>query len=415
MTWHQSYRAISLTSFLERLTTEGWFWAAKRLSGNDTGLTGGHQAGIYLPKWFFESVFPEICTTSLYNPRTKVSSCYFPGNDVSAHNISAIYYNSKFFPERRLLKKYNEFRFTGWGGHKASPLQDSENTGSITIVAGRRMGDDTTLIAWVCANAEQEDQVETWLGRELLPGQVVGRDRIENRELTNTIRQLAQEHLDDIWLKEFPTGEQIFASVTKAIPFDTWTKGVDALLLKRRALEFAIFENIEKAHLLPNVSSGFSTVDDFLSLALSVANRRKSRAGHSLELNLSSIFACSKLKFEEQATTENKKKPDFLFPSGQAYNNPAFPQDRLHMLGAKTCCKDRWRQIINEADRITPKHLFTLQEGVSLNQLDEMKQNQIVLVVPKPNKKSFPVERRSEVMDLETFVQFIRHSQAVQI
>lgn len=56
------------------------------------------------------------------------------------------------------------------------------------------------------------------------------------------------------------------------------------------------------------------------------------------------------------------------------------------MLGAKTTCKDRWCQVLNEADRIPNKHLFTLQRGVTRNQLQEMKDEHLTLVVPKDNK-----------------------------
>jgi hypothetical protein len=36
--------------------------------------------------------------------------------------------------------------------------------------------------------------------------------------------------------------------------------------------------------------------------------------------------------------------------------------------------QDRWRQILNAADRIRVKHLLTLQEGVSPAQMAEMRQ-----------------------------------------
>ena len=42
-----------------------------------------------------------------------------------------------------------------------------------------------------------------------------------------------------------------------------------------------------------------------------------------------------------------------------------FDSNKLTMLASKTTCKDRWRQILNEADRIKIKHLFTLQQGIS--------------------------------------------------
>jgi len=49
-----------------------------------------------------------------------------------------------------------------------------------------------------------------------------------------------------------------------------------------------------------------------------------------------------------------------------------------------TTCKDRWRQVINEADRIPEKHLFTLQPTISKNQLREMTDEKVHLVVPSP-------------------------------
>ena len=81
------------------------------------------------------------------------------------------------------------------------------------------------------------------------------------------------------------------------------------------------------------------------------------------------------------------------------------------MLASKTCCKDRWRQVISEADRIKPKHLFTLQQGVSSNQLTEMYENGIILVVPQPIMKSFPEKFRPQIMNLTGFVEYIRESQ----
>ena len=84
------------------------------------------------------------------------------------------------------------------------------------------------------------------------------------------------------------------------------------------------------------------------------------------------------------------------------------------MLASKTCCKDRWRQVISEADRIKPKHLFTLQQGVSSNQLTEMYENGIILVVPQPIAASFPEDYRSKIMNLTGFVDFIKTSQRGQ-
>ncbi len=42
--------------------------------------------------------------------------------------------------------------------------------------------------------------------------------------------------------------------------------------------------------MLGQIAEGFATVNDFITLANSVSNRRKSRAGKSLELHLESLF-----------------------------------------------------------------------------------------------------------------------------
>ncbi|WP_275039601.1 type II restriction endonuclease, partial [Vibrio vulnificus] len=142
--------------------------------------------------------------------------------------------------------------------------------------------------------------------------------------------------------------------------------GADKQLLERRNAEYSLYRKVEVIHVLDKIREGFDSVDDFISLANSVSNRRKSRSGRSLEIHLENIFTEEGLvTFDTQSVTENNKKPDFLFASGEAYHNLSYPAEKLRMLAVKTTCKDRWRQVLNEANRIDNIHLFTLQEGVS--------------------------------------------------
>ena len=78
------------------------------------------------------------------------------------------------------------------------------------------------------------------------------------------------------------------------------------------------------------------------------------------------------------------------------------------MLGAKTTLKDRWRQILNEADRIPAKHLLTLQEGVSENQFAEMEAAQVQLVVPEPLIKSYPDSVQPKLKTVQDFLADLR-------
>ena len=103
--------------------------------------------------------------------------------------------------------------------------------------------------------------------------------------------------------------------------------------------------------------------------------------------------------------TEGNKKPDFIFPSAAAYHDMLFPAERLVFLGSKTTCKDRWRQVLNEANRIPHKYLFTLQEGVSPNQLDEMRDENLTLVVPKALHKSYP--KGGDIITLRDFIEVV--------
>lgn len=90
--------------------------------------------------------------------------------------------------------------------------------------------------------------------------------------------------------------------------------------------------------------------------------------------HLASIFKENDLRFTAQAKTEENKRPDFIFPSQEDYFDVNFPVNKLVSLATKTTCKDRWRQILNEANRLRNrnKYLCTLQQGISTTQLEEM-------------------------------------------
>lgn len=400
------FKSFSITRFLEEIDRDNYLWFVKRLSGNDTGLTGSHQVGLYLPKRFVEKAFPEICTIKRYNPDFFLNECYFPNEDLSVEKVRAIYYNSKYFPERGLKKKYNEFRLTRWGGSN-NPIQDTENTGSICILAVSRKHLKAFAVAWIATSVEEENIIESWLGKEVEPSRFILQPS-ENLQMQNRKLEL---QLPVEWKKYFPTGGEIFQLIIRRIPSNKWNASVDELLLKRRELEFQIFEIVEKNKVLPEIKNGFNSVETFIKYAHSISNRRKSRSGTSLELNIKAIFIDKKIAFSANVVTENKKKPDFLFPSAKAYHDSSFPSGNLNMLASKTCCKDRWRQIINEANRIKKKYLFTLQQGVSKNQLKEMKDNNIQLVVPQPFLNTFPKEWRKSLLTLGDFVEFIRNRQ----
>lgn len=173
--------------------------------------------------------------------------------------------------------------------------------------------------------------------------------------------------------------------------------------------EEELFRAFEKHIVSKTLKIGFgkdgNDVDEFISFSLSVHNRRKARMGKSLEHHLNKIFTENELSFSHGKNTEGKKTPDFLFPGVAQYQDMSFPPERLLMLGAKSTCKDRWRQVLNEADRIKLKHLVTLQPGISKDQTDEMQTENLQLVVPTAVHRSYSADQQKWLMNLSQFIE----------
>lgn len=390
---------MNIESWLEEIANSDWRVFVKRLSANDTGATGAHQVGVYIPKAVLGEVFPTLDNTATANP-----DVCFPAtvdsHDLQEQELRAIYYNQK---------TRNEKRITRWAtGVDYTPLQDPENTGALALFAFLKhgSGDAQYLRVWVCQGLDEEMLVEAHLGEvdpqstRFGPGdQIFG-------GMTSDVSPLSVAY-PAIWSDHFPSGRDVIQFLFER-HFHA-ELGVDKRLLKRRETEFELFLAVEKDHVMPLLRNGFDDVESFISIANSISNRRKSRSGRSLEIHLEYIFQEEGLnRFGTQCVTEGHKKPDFLFPDCDSYKDRSFPDSKLRMLAVKTTVKDRWRQILNEANRITESHLFTLQQGVSLNQFEEMKQERVKLVVPQPLHDSFPKEIRGELLSLESFIRETR-------
>lgn len=93
------------------------------------------------------------------------------------------------------------------------------------------------------------------------------------------------------------------------------------------------------------------------------------------------------------------------------YHNPAFDPLRLTMLCVKSTCKDRWRQVLAEADRIDRKHLLTLEASISRHQTDEMQAKNLQLVLPRGLHETYTPVQQAWLMDISSFVILVRERQ----
>lgn len=192
---------------------------------------------------------------------------------------------------------------------------------------------------------------------------------------------------------------------------DTISDDPDTLLLAWLDREEQLFRALEEVIIGERIKDGFNCVDSFIQYSLSVQNRRKSRMGHALQNHLTEVFTLNGLRFTAQARTEAGNKPDYIFPSVADYHNPAFNAALLVMLGVKSSAKDRWRQILPEAERIPHKHLCTLQSGISENQTEQMYQQNVQLVIPSSIQPTYSDHQRTRLLDLKGFIDLVRGKQ----
>ncbi len=218
---------------------------------------------------------------------------------------------------------------------------------------------------------------------------------------------------------DFPKGETVSAKAReiqeKIYDHTEYLRiNPDLKLIEYTRVEYALFRHMEQAKYMDSVRDGFDDLDAFVQLALSLLNSRKSRAGKGFENQIGAILTANGLLFQEQVKTEGSKRPDFVFPSGAAYHDMGRSPDKLVVLAAKTTCKDRWRQILTEAKRMEnePKWLITLQQGNSVQQLNEMMEDNVRLVVPEPYIRSYPAEYRGSIWPFKKFIGYVReHAQ----
>lgn len=186
----------------------------------------------------------------------------------------------------------------------------------------------------------------------------------------------------------------------------------DAALVAWLDHEETMFRRLERKIVAERLAKGFvsdgvADVDGFLKYSLEVQNRRKSRMGRALENHLAAVFRAFDLTFEAQAATERGNKADFLFPSSTAYHDERFPPARLTFLAAKSTCKDRWRQILPEAQRVWPKHLLTLEPAISSSQTDQMRAERVQLVIPAAIQSSYRAEQRDWIISVSDFLRYV--------
>lgn len=363
----------------------------KFLSGNDCGKTDSHQYGIYLPKqaWQFFTPFPPARGR---NDKHEVRIDW-QGGERSTDSVVTWY-----------GKRKSEYRLTRFG--LEFPYLSADRVGDLIVLIPTG---PSSFSAFVFESADDIANIQAALGVEAIGGWGVfdsaGAAAVDQADdcIAGRFRQFADQ------LAAFPEGELFSQTALDALSSCIGgfrQRTVDERLVNLVRAEYDLFRMVESRLCEDEVRGPFSTIDDFLKIAASIMNRRKSRAGRSMENHVGHLLKAENIPFEPRPRIEGE--PDVVIPSKSAYDDGSYPKERLFMLGIKTTCKDRWRQVTREAPRISTKHLITLQEGITEPQLAEMQNQNVVLVVPSGLHRHYPAAARSRLMDFEGFIRRVR-------
>lgn len=383
-----------ISPYCERAITEALEYNSallKYISANDVGLTNSHQYGFYLPAeiWNIFTPYPPTRGQNFDHP---VVITWQDGR-VTDSMIKWYGTNTRY-----------EYRLTRFG--KDFPFRTYDNLGDLLVLIPKSHNE---ISAYVLDLEDDISEIQSVLGVELIRSWAIYRsgDEFQITEdvcLRNKFRTFAES------VSTLPNGNLFSETTREAIleclpGFESLSS--DEKLLKLYREEYNLYKMVERKIFQPQVCRLFTSIDEFLETAMTIFQTRKPRAGRSLENHVEYLFQRSGIPFQMRQSLDNTK-PDIVIPDKAAYDNPSYPSEKLFIIGVKTTCKDRWRQVTREAPRISKKYILTLQGGISINQLQEMQQTNVKLIVPKPLHNEYPSIFRSTLYSIDQFIELIQ-------
>lgn len=395
--------------------------AVKRLSAVEADETRSNQHEYQATKAMLEFMGRPA-------DKTLIPACFIYLSDEDepvVEDASLTLYDSRKNQKHRSA----EYRFY----FPTTAVSQSAVEGDLLVIAKRR---DGGILVVVAANASSISRQIEWLfgfsGAEhagfLVKSEFeTEKDRIAfaSRFILESIGipvEAAEDNfLEDLLRKfsgKFPTTREFSDHARGTLKDIAPCDDPDAALMAWMEREEVLFRTLERHLISDRLTKGFAAngtagvdVEGFIAFSLSIQNRRKSRVGLSLENHVELLFKENKIQYDRTKATENKSKPDFLFPSQKAYQDEKFDALRLTMLGVKSTCKDRWRQVLAEADRISDKHLLTLEVAISESQTKEMASKRLQLVLPRSLHGTYSMQQQKELMDVSEFIGVVRERQ----
>ncbi len=360
----------------------------KFISPNDVGITGSHQCGFYMP----------FSAWSMYTP-------YAPKKGENRDHEVRIIWPDRV--TRSKIKWYgketrHEYRLTCFGKDFSYLIPDT--VGDLLVIIPKSTSE---FFAYVLDDDDDIDEIITALGVSPFEHWAVydnGKPVIEGEN--ECIEKKILGFIKD--LTSFPSGSD-FSKKTREILLNCYKNfselSPDDALLKYYQTEYQLFQYAERQICHAEIARVFRDIDDFLKTAASIMNRRKSRAGRSLENHVDYILQNSNIPHKMQPKIDGC--PDIIIPDEKAYYDNSYQKEKIFIVGLKTTCKDRWRQVLNEGIKIKKKYILTLQPSISGRQLEDMRKANVSLIIPKKLQKDYPKNRSIEILELDKFIQLV--------
>lgn len=174
-------------------------------------------------------------------------------------------------------------------------------------------------------------------------------------------------------------------------------------------------DKIYEEYLKAQEKIGQETIDDCLKntdrieyneldkFFLSISQSRKSRAGSAFEFIIREMLIRLEYPFSEQVVIGGAK-PDYVLPSKQYFLEK--PLDSI-LLTAKRTLRERWRQIVTEANKAYGYFLATIDKKVSQNQIKQASEHKVYIVVPISIKQS--IEHYNTAYNVISFENFFEN------
>lgn len=198
----------------------------------------------------------------------------------------------------------------------------------------------------------------------------------------------------------------------RSIPQSIFSEIVDSKLLTSN---FGNIEPEELKKLLSEVIGDYtgSVFPYFYELSLSTTNSRRSRAGKTFESLIEKTLSILGVPFENQSQLGTSfykehslgKKVDLIIPGRLAYEQR---RSSCGIISVKTSLRERWQEVVEELNRSNTRHIYlaTLDETISDNQLELMKNYAITLIVRDKEKST----KFKEAGTVESFQQFFNNT-----